>query len=167
MLLGAAKLCRRLQVFCFSQLVIKAVVDSSLRLGRQVDMESLPLRQFFIILDLVFRHGFKAGTLFTRNLNRQRPGWTKIHRSWIISCTATALRYQPWAYTYTVPYLCFRTVPLFQNRFGRTVDKLGKVPQYEIKTDRTTCNATFEDSNQVATNTYRYLQVSFMSGFIA
>jgi hypothetical protein len=45
----------------FSQLVIKAVVDSSLRLGRQVDIENLPLRQFFVILDLVFRHGFKSG----------------------------------------------------------------------------------------------------------
>ena len=51
-------------IFCYSysQLVIKAVVDSSLRLGRQVDMENLPLRQFFVILDLVFRHGFKSGT---------------------------------------------------------------------------------------------------------
>jgi hypothetical protein len=43
--------------------VIKAVVDSSLRLGRQVDIENLPLRQFFVILDLVFRHGFKSGKL--------------------------------------------------------------------------------------------------------
>ncbi len=51
----------------FSQLVIKAVVDSSLRLGRQVDIENLPLRQFFVILDLVFKHGFKSGkvTLFS------------------------------------------------------------------------------------------------------
>jgi hypothetical protein len=49
----------------FSQLVIKAVVDSSLHLGRQVDIENLPLRQFFVILDLVFRHGFKSGKVIT------------------------------------------------------------------------------------------------------
>ena len=41
-----------------SQLVIKAEVDSSLRLGRQVDMENLPLGQFFVILDLVLTNIF-------------------------------------------------------------------------------------------------------------
>jgi hypothetical protein len=67
----------------------------------------------------------------------------------------------------TVSVYLHCNLPLFQNRYGRTVDRLGKVPKYEIKTDRTTCNASVEDSNQVATDTYRYLQVSFMNGFIA
>jgi hypothetical protein len=58
-----------LVLLVFSQLVIKAVVDSSLRLGRQVDIENLPLRQFFVILDLVFRHGFKSGKVASPSLS--------------------------------------------------------------------------------------------------
>jgi len=43
-----------------SQLVIKSVVDSSLRFGRQLDSDNTPLHQFFIVLDLALRHGLKT-----------------------------------------------------------------------------------------------------------
>ena len=44
----------------FSQLVVKHVVDSSLRHGQPLDSESLPLHQLLVVLDLVFRHGLKT-----------------------------------------------------------------------------------------------------------
>jgi len=44
-----------------SQLVIKSVVDSSLKYGRQLDSDNIPLHQFFVVLDLSLRHGLKAG----------------------------------------------------------------------------------------------------------
>lgn len=43
-----------------SQLVIKSVVDSSLRFGRQLDTDNIPLHQFFVVLDLALRHGLKT-----------------------------------------------------------------------------------------------------------
>jgi len=43
-----------------SQLVIKSVVDSSLRFGRQLDSDNTPLHQFFVVLDLALRHGLKT-----------------------------------------------------------------------------------------------------------
>ena len=47
--------------FSFSQLVIKNLVDSTLKSGRMVDENSVPLEQFFVIINMVFKHGFKAG----------------------------------------------------------------------------------------------------------
>ena len=48
---------------CFSQLVFKRLVDSSLRQGRKVENEQdfLPLQQLFVLLEMVFKHGFKSG----------------------------------------------------------------------------------------------------------
>ena len=43
-----------------SQLVVKHVVDSSLRHGQPLDSESQPLHQLLVVLDLVFRHGLKT-----------------------------------------------------------------------------------------------------------
>lgn len=43
-----------------SQLVIKSVVDSSLRFGRQLDSDNTPLHQLFVVLDLALRHGLKT-----------------------------------------------------------------------------------------------------------
>ncbi|XP_023334538.1 RUN and FYVE domain-containing protein 2 isoform X2 [Eurytemora carolleeae] len=52
----------RSNLVTISQLVIKNLVDSSLKRGRQVETgDILPLHQFFIILELVFKHGFKSG----------------------------------------------------------------------------------------------------------
>ena len=41
-------------------MVVKHVVDSSLRHGQPLDSDSLPLHQLLVILDLVFRHGLKT-----------------------------------------------------------------------------------------------------------
>lgn len=43
-----------------SQLVVKAVVDTSLRHGRQLDSENVPLHQLFVVLDICLRHGIKT-----------------------------------------------------------------------------------------------------------
>jgi len=43
-----------------SQLVIKSVVDSSLKFGRQLDSDNTPLHQFFVVLDLALRHGLRT-----------------------------------------------------------------------------------------------------------
>jgi len=52
----------RTNLVAISQLVIKHLLDSSLRHARQLDVErSLPLQQLFVLLDLIFRHGFKTG----------------------------------------------------------------------------------------------------------
>jgi len=41
------------------KLVIREVLDSSLRFGRQLDSDHIPLQHFFIVLEHVLRHGFK------------------------------------------------------------------------------------------------------------
>ena len=41
------------------RLVIKEVIDSSLRFGRQLDSDHIPLQHFFIVLEHVLRHGLK------------------------------------------------------------------------------------------------------------
>ena len=43
-----------------SQLVIKNVVDQSLKYGSQLDGDNEPLHQLFVILDIALRHGLKT-----------------------------------------------------------------------------------------------------------
>ena len=60
----------------FSQLVIKNVVDNSLRYGRQLDGDNIPLRQLFIIIEIALKHGLKVGR---RNLLQgKRDIWDLI-----------------------------------------------------------------------------------------
>ncbi len=42
------------------KLVIKEVIDSSLKFGRQLDSDHIPLQHFFIVLEHVLRHGLKV-----------------------------------------------------------------------------------------------------------
>ena len=41
------------------KLVVKELIDSSLKHGRMIDGEHVPLQQFFVVLEHVFRHGLK------------------------------------------------------------------------------------------------------------
>ncbi len=41
------------------QLVIKEVIDSSLKFGRQLDSDHVPLQHFFIVIEHILRHGFQ------------------------------------------------------------------------------------------------------------
>lgn len=41
------------------KLVIKEVLDSSLRFGHQLDSDHIPLQHFFIVLEHVLKHGLK------------------------------------------------------------------------------------------------------------
>ena len=41
--------------------MIKNVVDHSLRHGRQLDGDNIPLRQLFIVMDIALKHGLKVG----------------------------------------------------------------------------------------------------------
>ena len=41
------------------KLVIKEVIESSLKFGRQLDSDHIPLHHFFIVLEHVLRHGLK------------------------------------------------------------------------------------------------------------
>jgi len=54
-----------------SQLVIKNLVDSTLKSGRMVDEDNIPLQQFFVLINMVFKHGFKSG----RRLIYSRDIW--------------------------------------------------------------------------------------------
>lgn len=42
-----------------SKLVVKELIEQSLRYGRMLDTDHLPLRHFFIVLEHVLRHGLK------------------------------------------------------------------------------------------------------------
>ena len=42
------------------KLVIKEVLDSSLRFGHQLDSDHIPLQHFFIVLEHILKHGLKA-----------------------------------------------------------------------------------------------------------
>ena len=48
-----------INIVYFSQLVIKNVVDQSLKYGRQLEGDNLALHQLFVILDLALKHGLK------------------------------------------------------------------------------------------------------------
>ena len=41
------------------KLVIREVIDSSVRFGRQLDSDHIPLQHFFIAVEHVLRHGLK------------------------------------------------------------------------------------------------------------
>ena len=41
------------------KLVIKEVIESSLKFGRQLDSDHIPLHHFFIVLEHVLKHGLK------------------------------------------------------------------------------------------------------------
>lgn len=41
------------------KLVIKELIDSSLRHGRMLDDDNVPLQQFFVVLEHVLRHNIK------------------------------------------------------------------------------------------------------------
>ena len=41
------------------KLVVKELIDSSLKHGRMIDSDHVPLQQFFVVLEHVFRHGLK------------------------------------------------------------------------------------------------------------
>lgn len=49
----------RSNLISICQLVVKTVVDTSLRYGRQLDTDNVPLHQLFVVLDLCLRHGIK------------------------------------------------------------------------------------------------------------
>merc|ERR1719192_1540816 len=42
-----------------SKLVVKEVIESSLKFGRQLESDHIPLQHFFIVLEHVLRHGMK------------------------------------------------------------------------------------------------------------
>ena len=42
------------------KLVIKEVLDSSLRFGHQLDSDHIPLQHFFIVLEHILKHGMKG-----------------------------------------------------------------------------------------------------------
>jgi len=65
----------RTNLVCISQLVVKNVVDTSLRTGRQLDSDNLPLHQLFIVLDLCLRHGLKSGR---RLLGAKKEVWDVV-----------------------------------------------------------------------------------------
>ncbi len=41
------------------KLVVKEVIDSSLKFGRQLDSDHIPLQHFFIVLEHILRHGLR------------------------------------------------------------------------------------------------------------
>ena len=56
--------------------MIKNVVDNSLRYGRQLDGDNIPLRQLFILIEIALKHGIKLGR---RNLLQgKRDPWDLI-----------------------------------------------------------------------------------------
>ena len=56
--------------------MIKNVVDNSLRYGRQLDGDNIPLRQLFILIEIALKHGLKVGR---RNLLQgKRDIWDLI-----------------------------------------------------------------------------------------
>lgn len=42
-----------------SKLIVKELIEQSLRYGRMLDSDHLPLHHFFIVLEHVMRHGLK------------------------------------------------------------------------------------------------------------
>jgi hypothetical protein len=42
-----------------SKLIVKELIETSLKYGRMLDSDSMPLQHFFIVLEHVLRHGLK------------------------------------------------------------------------------------------------------------
>ena len=43
-----------------SKICIKTLIDSSLKKGRTLDESFVPLKQFFVVMEHVFKHGIKG-----------------------------------------------------------------------------------------------------------
>lgn len=54
------------------KLVIKEVIDSSLKFGRQLDSDHIPLQHFFIVLEHVLRHGLKPKKVKVKILSNSK-----------------------------------------------------------------------------------------------
>lgn len=48
-----------------SKLIVKELIEQSLRYGRMLDSDHLPLHHFFIVLEHVMRHGLKPKKVCT------------------------------------------------------------------------------------------------------
>jgi hypothetical protein len=49
----------RANLLSIFRLVIKEVIDSGLKAGRQLNSDSVPLKHFLIVLEHILRHGLK------------------------------------------------------------------------------------------------------------
>ena len=54
---GKTERCNLLNI---AKICIKTLIDTSLRKGRSLDDDFVPLNQFFIVMEHVFRHGLKG-----------------------------------------------------------------------------------------------------------
>lgn len=50
-----------------SKLIVKELIEQSLRYGRMLDSDHLPLHHFFIVLEHVMRHGLKPKKVSSHN----------------------------------------------------------------------------------------------------
>lgn len=56
-----------------SKLIVKELIETSLKYGRMLDSDHMPLQHFFIVLEHVLRHGLKpkkVSMLLFINLNK-------------------------------------------------------------------------------------------------
>lgn len=51
-----------------SKLIVKELIEQSLRYGRMLDSDHLPLHHFFIVLEHVMRHGLKPKKVTNQNI---------------------------------------------------------------------------------------------------
>ena len=58
------------------KLVIKEVIDSSMKFGRQLDSDHIPLQHFFIVLEHALRHGLRPKKVI--KWNKIIPGFKLI-----------------------------------------------------------------------------------------
>ena len=58
--------------------MIKNVVDTCLRWGRQLEGDNVPLHQLFVILDLALRHGLRTGRRGVMLLGARREVWDLV-----------------------------------------------------------------------------------------
>ena len=58
--------------------MIKNVVDTCLRWGRQLEGDHVPLHQLFVILDLALRHGLRTGRRGVMLLGARREVWDLV-----------------------------------------------------------------------------------------
>ncbi|XP_077285023.1 RUN and FYVE domain-containing protein 2 isoform X2 [Arctopsyche grandis] len=58
-----------------SKLVVKELIEQSLRYGRMLDTDHLPLRHFFIVLEHVLRHGLKPKKVLSGLLGPKKELW--------------------------------------------------------------------------------------------
>ena len=58
--------------------MIKNVVDTCLRWGRQLEGDHVPLHQLFVTLDLALRHGLRTGRRGVMLLGARREVWDLV-----------------------------------------------------------------------------------------